>query len=158
MSLKEGAKAPAFALMNQNHQKVKLTDSKDSWVILYFYPKDSTPGCTQEAKDFSKMLKDFHRLKAVVYGVSPDSVESHQKFIDKYKLKVDLLSDEDKKVLKTYKVWQKKKLYGREFMGVVRSTFIIDPKGKIAALWPKVKVNGHSLEVKKRLQELQNKV
>ncbi len=150
-----GEKAPDFCLPNQDSEEVCLRDLEGSWVILYFYPKDNTPGCTTEALDFTQKLPKFTELGAVVLGVSPDSVKKHQNFITKKELGVTLLSDEDKSVLKEYGVWQLKKNYGREYMGVVRSTFIISPDGKIAAKWEKVRVKGHVEAVLEKLKELQ---
>ncbi len=150
-----GEKAPNFCLPNQDSEEVCLRDLQGSWVILYFYPKDNTPGCTTEALDFTQKLPEFTELGAVVLGVSPDSVKKHQNFIAKKELGVTLLSDEDKSVLKEYGVWQLKKNYGREYMGVVRSTFIISPDGKIAAKWEKVRVKGHVEAVLEKLKELQ---
>ena len=154
--LEVGDKAPDFCLPNQDSEEVCLRDLQGSWVVLYFYPKDSTPGCTTEALDFTAHLPEFEALGATVLGVSPDSIRRHRNFIEKKELKVTLLSDEEKEVLQAYGVWQLKKNYGREYMGVVRSTFIIDPDGKIAAKWEKVKVKGHVEEVLNRLKELQN--
>ncbi len=154
MPLKQNSKAPDFCLKDQNDKKVCLSDFKGRWVVLYFYVRDDTPGCTIQAKDFTKDLKEFEKLNAVVLGVSPDSVESHKKFVKKYGLKVRLLSDEIKSVAKKYKVWGKKKFMGREFMGVIRSTFLIAPEGKIADVWSPVKVKGHGLSVYGKLREL----
>lgn len=154
--LKEGSSAPLFSLPGQAGKKISIVDFRGKWVVLYFYPKDDTPGCTTEACDFTDSLKEFEKLDAVVLGVSVDSVESHQKFIEKYKLKINLLSDEQHKVIEKYGAWQLKNMYGKEFYGIVRSTFIIDPKGKIAHLWPKVNADGHVKEVMAKLQELKN--
>ncbi|MGQ4833922.1 MAG: thioredoxin-dependent thiol peroxidase [Candidatus Asgardarchaeia archaeon] len=155
--LKVGDIAPDFCLPNQDEKQTCLKDFRGKWVILYFYPKDNTSGCTREAIDFTEHLNEFTELNAVVLGISPDSVKSHQRFIEKHGLKVTLLSDLEHKVLEAYGVWQLKKMYGREYYGVVRSTFIIDPNGKIAHIWRKVKVKGHVDEVKKVLEELQEK-
>ncbi len=152
--LEVGEKAPEFCLPNQDSEEVCLRDLQGSWVVLYFYPKDSTPGCTTEALDFTAHLAEFEALGATVLGVSPDSIKRHKNFVEKKELKVTLLSDEEKSVLQAYGVWQLKKNYGREYMGVVRSTFIIDPDGKIAAKWEKVRVKGHVEEVLARLKEL----
>jgi thioredoxin-dependent peroxiredoxin len=133
-------KAPEFTLPDQDDKVVCLKDFKGKWVILYFYPKDSTSGCTKEAQDFTANLNKLSKINAVVLGVSPDSTESHRKFIAKYDLKVTLLSDADKKVMKQYGAWGMKKNYGREYEGVIRSTFLISPKCEIAELWSKVKV------------------
>ncbi len=149
-----GEKAPDFCLPNQDSEEVCLRDLQGSWVVLYFYPKDNTPGCTTEALDFTAHLEEFQALGATVLGVSPDSVRKHQNFIAKKELKVTLLADEEKEVCQAYGVWQLKKNYGREYMGVVRSTFIIDPDGIIRAKWEKVKVKGHVEEVLNTLKEL----
>jgi len=151
--LKLGKKAPEFCLPDKDEKKVCLKDYKGKWVVLYFYPKDNTSGCTKEAVDFTAHLKDFTKMDAVVVGISPDSTKSHANFVAKHKLKVILLSDPDHAALKKYGVWQKKKLYGREFFGVVRTTYMIDPKGKIVHVWDKVKVAGHATEVKAALGE-----
>jgi len=152
--LQIGERAPAFCLPNQDEEEVCLRDLQESWIILYFYPKDNTPGCTTEACDFSATVPDFSKIGATILGVSPDSPKRHRNFIEKKALTITLLSDEDKEVLQRYGVWQLKKNYGREYMGVVRSTFIIDPDGKIAAVWEKVRVKGHVEAVKEKLLEL----
>src|SRR4051794_1215444 len=149
-----GKKAPDFALKNQNDETVKLSDLAGKWVVLYFYPKDDTPGCTVEACDFTAGLKDFEKLDATVLGCSPDSTERHRKFIEKYKLKITLLSDPDHKVLEKYGAWGEKNMYGRVTMGVIRSTVIIDPAGKVARHWPKAKSAGHAEAVREALKEL----
>lgn len=142
--LKEGDKAPAFSLTSDKGETVSLKDFKGKTVVLYFYPKDMTPGCTQEACDFRDSLGSFTRKKAVILGVSRDSVERHQKFKEKYELNFALLSDVDGEVCKAYGVWKEKSLYGRKFMGIERSTFVIGPQGKVEKIFPKVKVKGHS--------------
>jgi len=154
--LEVGAKAPEFCLPNQDENEVCLRDLKGKWVVLYFYPKDNTPGCTTEACDFTTNLPAFEDLDAVVLGVSPDSPKKHRNFIEKKELGITLLSDEDKKVLEEYGVWQLKKMCGREYMGVVRTTYIIDPDGKIAEVWKNVKVKGHVDKVRERLAELKS--
>lgn len=146
--LQKGDKAPNFCLPDQNGKKICLDDYKEKWVVLYFYPKDDTSGCTMEANDFSGAIKDFEKLHAVILGVSPDSTNSHQKFCSKYDLKITLLSDPEHIVLEKYGVWQIKKMYGKEYYGVVRSTFVNNPDGKIEHVWRKVKVEGHVEEVK----------
>jgi peroxiredoxin Q/BCP len=151
--LVEGKKAPVFTLPDGNGNKVSLKDFSGKNVVLYFYPKDNTSGCTAEACDFRDSLPNFKKVKAVVLGVSPDSPASHKKFADKYELPFTLLSDEDKKVLEKYGVWQEKSMYGRKYMGVVRTTVIIDGKGIVKKIFPKVKVNGHVEEVLKTLSE-----
>jgi len=154
MLFKEGTKAPSFTAKNQDGQKVSLKDFQGKWLVLYFYPKDNTPGCTIEAKDFTQLKKEFEKMNAVIIGVSKDSVKSHCSFIEKQGLKIDLLSDENQEMLESYKVWDKKKFMGREFMGIIRSTFLINSEGKIVAEWSPVKVNGHAQEVLDKLKEL----
>jgi peroxiredoxin Q/BCP len=150
-----GATAPVFALPDQNGKEVSLSDFAGSWVVLYFYPKDDTPGCTTEACEFTDGIKAFERLDAVVLGCSADTPESHRKFIAKHGLKVTLLSDADRAVMKTYAAWGEKNLYGRTTMGVIRSTVLIDPRGKVAFRWPNVKAAGHAEQVREKLAELQ---
>jgi len=150
--LNVGDKAPRFVLPDQDGKEVSLDDFSGRWVALYFYPKDSTPGCTTEARDFTDAAGDFDKLNAVILGVSPDTAQKHRNFIDKQSLKIRLLSDTEHKALEGYGVWQLKKMYGREYMGIVRSTFLIDPKGKITDIWRKVKVKGHVDEVMERLE------
>jgi len=152
--LKIGEKAPKFCLPNQDEEEICLRDLQGSWIVLYFYPKDNTPGCTTEACEFTAALPDFSGLGAAILGVSPDSPKKHRNFIEKKELGITLLSDEEKEVCETYGVWQLKKNYGREYMGVVRSTFLIDPDGTIAAVWEKVRVKGHVAEVKEKLADL----
>lgn len=154
IELKVGADAPNFCLPDKDNNEVCLDDFKGKFVVLYFYPKDNTPGCTTEAIGFTGILPKLEKLDTVVIGVSPDSPESHAKFIEKKNLKVTLLSDNDHKVIKEYGKWAKKKFQGKEYMGVVRSTFLIDPNGKIAHIWSKVSVNGHPEDVQKVLTEL----
>ena len=150
-----GNQAPAFSLPNQDAVEISLRDLEGKWIVLYFYPKDSTPGCTTEACDFTQAVPVFEELNAVILGVSPDSMASHQKFIAKQKLDLTLLSDVSTEVAQTYGVWQLKKFCGKEYMGIVRSTFLIDPSGKIARIWSNVKVAGHAQEVKNVLESLQ---
>lgn len=145
--LTEGKKAPNFSLPSSDGQKVSLNDFKGKKIILFFYPKDMTSGCTKEACDFRDTFPNFKKTKTVVLGVSPDSIQSHKKFIDKYDLPFILLSDEKKSVLEKYGVWKEKSMYGRKYMGVERTTFVIDEEGKIIKIFPKVKVNGHVEEV-----------
>ena len=149
-----GKKAPEFCLPNQDETEVCLRDAKGKWVILYFYPKDNTPGCTTEACDFTSAMPDFEDLDAVILGVSPDSPKKHRNFIEKKELQITLLSDENKAVCESYGVWQLKKMCGREYMGVVRTTYIIDPNGKVAYRFDKVRVKGHVQKVKAKLEEL----
>ena len=151
--LKEGEKAPDFKIPNEKGKPTSPSDFRGEWLVLYFYPKDMTPGCTTESIDFSKRAKSFKKLNAVVVGVSCDSVERHQKFIDVHDLEVSLLSDADIEVCKLYGVYKKKSLYGRQFMGIVRTTFIIDPKGKITKIFHKVKVKDHAETVLEFIKE-----
>jgi len=144
-----------FCLPDEEGNEVCLDSYKGKWIILYFYPRDNTSGCTREAKDFSEHMEEFEKLNAVVIGISPDSPESHRKFKEKHSLKVKLLSDESHEVMEKYGVWQLKKLYGREYYGVVRSTFLISPDGKIVYEWKGVRVKGHVEEVLQKLKEMQ---
>jgi peroxiredoxin Q/BCP len=143
----EGKKAPDFKLKDQNGKSISLQDFKGKNVVLYFYPKDNTSGCTAEACDFRDEFPKFGKLNAVIIGISPDSSESHKKFAEKYNLPFILLSDEDKKVLEAYGVWKEKSMYGRKYMGVERTTVIIGADGKIKKIFHKVKVEGHNKEV-----------
>ena len=152
--LKEKTKAPNFALFSTSKYKYSLKNSFGKYVVIYFYPKDDTPGCTIETNDFNMLLSKFKKLECEVYGISKDSLISHDKFRDKYKIKFDLLADEDLKVLKKYKVWGKKKFMGREFMGILRTTFLIDKKGEIIKIWKNVKVKDHAKEVLKTLKSI----
>ena len=152
-----GDKAYKFCLPDQNAQKICIDNFFGQWVVLYFYPRDNTSGCTLEAKNFSDNLGDFEDLNAIVIGISPDSVNSHHKFCRKNKLRIILLSDREKKVMRKYGAWQKKKLYGREHFGVVRSTFLINPGGNIVHKWEKVRVKGHVEEVKEILNKHRHK-
>ena len=154
MSLKINSTAPNFTSPSTSQKNYSLKDSFGKYVVLYFYPKDSTPGCTIETNDFNKLLKSFKKLDCEVYGISKDSLKSHEKFKGKYKIKFDLLADEELKVLKQYKVWQKKKFMGREFMGVVRTTYLLDKKGKILKVWSNVKAKDHAQEVLKTLKSI----
>ena len=155
--LEVGQKAPGFCLPNQDEVEICLRDIKGKWIVLYFYPKDMTPGCTTEACEFTEARPEFKELNAVILGVSPDSPEKHRKFMEKKGLKITLFSDESKEVLKAYGAWGLKKMYGKEYEGVIRSTFIIDPKGNIAATWYKARVKGHVKAVKEKLEELSGK-
>lgn len=149
-----GSRAPAFSLPADDGSKVSLKDLGGKKIVLYFYPKDDTPGCTTEGIAFSALKKKFDAAGAVVLGVSKDSVEKHCKFRDKHGLTVRLLSDEDGGMLEAYGVWGEKSLYGRKFMGITRTTFLIDAKGVVRQIWPKVKVNGHADEVLAAVREL----
>jgi len=150
-----GQNAPDFVATDQNDNTVSLQDNSSSWLVLYFYPKDNTPGCTNEAKDFSECKVQFDGLGAEIIGVSPDSAKSHCKFIDKHGLEIQLISDPEHKVIEAYGAWRLKKFMGKEYMGVVRSTFLISPDRKIVHMWDKVRVKSH---VEKVLQELQDQV
>lgn len=148
-----GTKAPEFCLPNQDGVEICSRDLKGKWIVLYFYPKDSTPGCTTQACDFTAQEPQFDKLDAVILGVSADNMKRHQNFIAKNDLSITLLSDEDTKMMQEYGVWQLKKNYGKEYMGIVRSTYIINPQGEIAAVWEKVsvrkkkKIDGESVEL-----------
>ncbi|MCI5633656.1 thioredoxin-dependent thiol peroxidase [Helicobacter sp.] len=154
MELQIKEEAPLFSLPNQDNAEISLLNFRGSYVVLYFYPKDKTPGCTTEACDFRDSMESLNALGAVVLGVSPDSTKSHQNFINKESLNFTLLSDTNKEVLKMYGAFGVKKLYGKEYEGVIRSTFLIDPQGKIAHIWKNVKVKGHIEEVREKLEAL----
>ena len=147
-------KASNFILPSTNNSNYSLKESIGKYVVLYFYPKDDTPGCTIETNDFNKLLPKFKKLNCEIYGISKDSLKSHDKFRDKYKIKFNLLADEEIKVLKKYKVWGKKKFMGREFMGIIRTTFLIDKKGKIIKIWENVKVKNHAKEILETLKTI----
>lgn len=153
--LEVGTPAPEFCLPNQDAEEICLRDIKGQWIVLYFYPKDNTPGCTTQACAFTEAESDFSELGCMILGVSPDSPEKHRKFIEKKALTITLLADEEKELCNLYNVWQLKKFMGKEYMGVVRSTFIINPEGNIAAVWSKVRVKDHVEAVKVKLEELQ---
>ena len=153
--LQIGDKVEGFCLPNQDDEELCFRDIKGRWIVLYFYPKDNTPGCTTEACAFTEALPNFEDLNSIILGVSPDSPKKHRNFIEKKSLKITLLADEDKELCNMFGVWQLKKFMGKEYMGIVRSTFLIDPSGKIAFVWEKVKVKGHIAEVKAKLEELQ---
>jgi len=148
-------KAAEFCLPNQDETEICLRDLAGKWIILYFYPKDNTSGCSTEACDFTEAIEEFEDLDAVILGVSPDSPKKHRNFIEKKNLKITLLSDENKDVIKAYGAWGIKKMYGKEYEGVIRSTFIISPDGEIVAEWRNVRVKGHVEKVKQKLKELQ---
>lgn len=146
-SLTVGDKAPEFSLPSTDGSMISLKDFRGKKVVLYFYPKDDTSGCTKEACSFRDNLARVKKKGAVLIGVSADSVGSHKKFTEKYDLPFPLISDEEKSMIKAYGVWKEKSMYGRKYMGIERTTFIVDEKGKIAHLFPKVKVEGHTDEV-----------
>ena len=147
MKPKINNKAPNFKLPSTDGDVFELNKVKKKKIILYFYPKDDTPGCTIESKDFSKLNSLINKNKTLVFGISKDNIESHLKFKKKYKLKFDLLSDEKKEVIKKYGVWGKKSFLGKEFMGIVRTTFLINSNGKIHKIWNNVRVKDHAKEV-----------
>jgi peroxiredoxin Q/BCP len=172
MHLKVGAKAPAFTLKDHGGRKVKLSDFRGRWVVLYFYPKDDTPGCTTEACEFTEGIRSFGRLGAEVIGISPDSPGSHAKFAAKFRLKHVLLSDPDHEAIETYGAWPdalasdvgraegargEKSMQGRKTMGVVRSTWLVSPEGKLSFHWPEVKAAGHAEEVRAKLAEIKGR-
>ena len=154
MTLNVGDKAPSFKLKNQDAKVISLADLKGKPIVLYFYPKDDTPGCTKEACNFRDEFPKFGKMNAEIIGVSIDSVESHKKFADKYKLPFNLLADEKKEVVEKYGVWKEKNMYGKKYMGIERTTFIINTEGKISKIFPKVKVEEHNKEVMEALKEL----
>ncbi len=154
MSVSEGDKAPAFSMTTDGGGTVALKDLKGQPVVLYFYPKDDTPGCTKEACAFRDLMPDFSGIDAAIVGVSKDSVKRHDNFKAKYDLPFTLASDEDGSVCDAYGTWVQKKMYGREYMGIERATFLIDAKGKIAKVWRKVKVAGHAEEVLESVKSL----
>ena len=156
-SIKVGQDAPAFSLPDQYGRMASLTDYKGEWVALYFYPKDDTPGCTTEACEFSSELKQFENAGAVILGVSPDTADSHMQFAGKHDLKLRLLSDPMHTVLETYGAWGDKTIQGKKTQGVIRSTVLIDPQGRVAFHWPDVKPEGHASEVRQKIVELKSK-
>ena len=153
--LEAGTPAPDFCLPDKNNTEICLNTFAGKWVVLYFYPKDNTPGCTTEAKGFNEELDAFSGMNAEIIGISGDSCKSHAKFAGTHGLKIILLSDEFHTVIEKYGAWRPKKILGREILGIVRTTYIIGPDGIIHEVWPHVKVTGHADAVKKRLEELQ---
>ena len=149
-----GDKAPEFLVEISQDKKVSLGDLKGKYVVLYFYPKDDTPGCTLEAIDFNELLNEFNTLNTVVLGISRDDLKSHGKFKDKYNLKFNLGSDIDGQTCSKYSVWVEKSMFGKKYMGVNRATFLINQKGEIAHIWPKVSVEGHAREVLDKIRRL----
>jgi thioredoxin-dependent peroxiredoxin len=145
--IKENAKAPSFKLPSSNNKNFEINKNLDPYLVIYFYPRDNTPGCTNEAKDFSKLYKEFKKLNCEIVGISKDTIESHRKFISKFKIPFQLLSDEKIIVLKKYGAWGEKSMYGKKFMGIKRTTVLINPKGKIIKIWNNVKVKDHAKEV-----------
>ena len=150
----KNADAPNFSLLNSQAKITSLSDFEGSWLLLYFYPKDNTPGCTVEAKDFSFYVEDFNKLNIQVVGVSKDSIKSHCNFIANHELRIELLSDPEAEVIKAYKAWGVKKNYGKEYQGLIRSTFLINPQGQIAKYWSNVRAKGHAERVLKEAKEL----
>ncbi len=153
-TLQEGKKAPAFALESSAGGTVRLKDLEGKWVVLYFYPKDATPGCTTEAQGFRDARAELEARGAVVLGVSKDSIASHRKFAEKHALSFALLSDPSGEVIEKYGAWGEKNMYGKKSMGIVRTTVLIDPAGKVRRVWPKVRVSGHVEDVLSALDEL----
>jgi peroxiredoxin Q/BCP len=151
--MKEKELAPNFKIPSSNNEEFELKKNKNNFLIIYFYPRDNTPGCTNEAKDFSKLYKEFKKLNCEIFGISKDSIESHKKFISKFKIQFQLLSDEKIVALKKYRAWGEKSMYGKKFMGIKRTTVLISPKGKIIKIWNNVKVKEHAKEVLSCLKE-----
>ena len=149
--------APDFCLESDEEKQVCLKDFKGKWIVLYFYPKDNTSGCTREAIDFSSKIEEFNKLGAVIIGISKDSIRSHKKFREKHGLKIILLSDPEHVILEKYGAWGLKKSYGKEYEGTIRTTFIIDPNGIVKKVYPKIRVKGHVEKVLEDLKELTNK-
>ena len=145
--------APNFRIPSSNNEEFELKKNKNKFLVIYFYPKDNTPGCTNEAKDFSKLYKEFKKLSCEIIGISKDNIESHRKFIEKFKIPFQLLSDEKGITLKKYGAWGEKSMYGKRFMGIKRTTVLINPKGKIIKIWDNVKVKDHAKEVLTFLKE-----
>jgi len=154
MALEVGDTAPLFTLKNQDGKVISLSDFKGKAVVLYFYPKDDTSGCTTESCNFRDEFPKFGKMKAEIIGISADSVKSHKKFADKFNLPFNLLSDESREVIDKYDVWKEKSMFGRKYMGIVRTTFIINPSGKISKIFHKVQVDDHNKEVMEALKEL----
>jgi peroxiredoxin Q/BCP len=153
--VESGNKAPNFCLPNGRKEEICLEDYRGKWIVLYFYPKDNSPGCTREAINFNSNLTPFSERNAVILGVSPDSPKNHQRFTDQHDLAFQLLSDESREVLEQYDAWKKGGLLSQTFLSVKRSTYLIDPEGIIVAYWPKVKVKGHAEEVLEKIDEMQ---
>ena len=151
--MKEKELAPNFKIPSSNNKEFELKKNKNKFLVIYFYPRDNTPGCTNEAKDFSKLYKEFKKLNCDIFGISKDSVDSHKKFISKFKIPFQLLSDEKIIALKKYGAWGEKSMYGKKFMGIKRTTVLINPKGKIIKIWSNVKVKDHAKEVLNCLKE-----
>ena len=152
--IKNKLKAPNFKLLSTGDKEIELNKLKSKYIVLYFYPKDDTPGCTLESRDFNKFNSVLKKNKTLVFGISKDSIDSHKKFKKKYKLKFDLLSDEKLNVIKKYGVWGPKQFLGKKYMGIIRTTFLISPKGKILKIWPNVRVKDHAKEVLEELKKI----
>ncbi len=152
--IRVGEKAPGFCLPDKDEKEVCLKDFRGKWIVLYFYPKDNTSGCTIEAADFSTTKEQFKKLNAEILGVSVDSVASHRDFARKHSLTITLLSDKERRIVNDWGVWGKKKLYGKEYEGIIRSTFLIDPEGTVREVWDKVSVQDHVKTVMERLKAL----
>ena len=152
--IKINSKAPIFKLLSSSNQNFEIGKNLNQYLVIYFYPRDNTPGCTNEAKDFTKLYKEFKKLNCEIVGISKDSIESHKKFINKFKIPFQLLSDEKIIVLKKYGAWGEKNMYGKKFMGIKRTTVLINPKGKIIKIWNNVKVKDHAKEVLNFLKEV----
>ena len=153
MELKVGQKAPNFVLPANNNTEISLRDYKKQFLVLYFYPKDSTPGCTKEAIEFTENIEEFTKLKAAIVGISKDTPSKHDKFIEKNALKVSLASDLDGKVIENYGAWIEKNMYGKKYMGIERLTVLIGPENKILQIWRKVRVKDHANNVLKELKK-----
>ena len=151
--MKEKELAPNFKIPSSNNEEFELKKNKNKFLVIYFYPRDNTPGCTNEAKDFSKLYKEFKKLNCDIFGISKDSVDSHKKFINKFKIPFQLLSDDKIIALKKYGAWGEKSMYGKKFMGIKRTTVLINSKGKIIKIWNNVKVKDHAKEVLSCLKE-----
>ena len=152
--IKENSKAPNFKLPSSNNKDFEINKSLNQYLVVYFYPRDNTPGCTNEAKDFTKLYKEFKKLNCAIVGISKDSIESHRKFISKFKIPFHLLSDEKIIAIKKYGAWGEKSMYGKKFMGIKRTTVLINLKGKIIKIWNNVKVKDHAKEVLNFLKEV----
>ena len=152
--MKEKKIAPNFKIASSNNNEFELKKNKNKFLIIYFYPKDNTPGCTKEAKDFSKLYRKFKKLNCEVVGISKDNIESHKKFISKFRIPFQLLSDEKMIALKKYGAWGEKSMYGKKFMGIKRTTVLINPKRKIIKIWNNVKVKSHATEVLNSVKEI----
>ena len=152
--MKEKKIAPNFKIASSNNNEFELKKNKNKFLIIYFYPKDNTPGCTKEAKDFSKLYRKFKKLNCEVVGISKDNIESHKKFISKFRIPFQLLSDEKMIALKKYGAWGEKSMYGKKFMSIKRTTVLINPKGKVVKIWNNVKVKNHAAEVLNSVKEI----